>query len=87
MEAHQPASAALMPIATEDEVLTVEAAWMMYDLQEREMWDEYAEDPTYVNGKVYLAGEQLIRRRCEHTVRRLRYQLSEGEAGACQTTF
>lgn len=58
----------------EADVITVQGAWTTYDLAEREIWDEYAADPTFVNGRIYLAGEQLLRRRCDRAVRVARYQ-------------
>jgi hypothetical protein len=62
---------------SDTEAMTIEGAWAAYDLAEREMWEEYADDPNYVAGKIYLAGEQLMRRRCERRVQAIRYRQSE----------
>lgn len=72
---------------TEDEaaeVMTVEGAWALYDLQERELWDEYAADPNYLHGQAYLGGERLMRRRCERTVERIRYQREDARVNVAR---
>ena len=58
----------------ETDVMTVEAAWATYELAEAELWAEYASDPTYLKGRVYLAGERFARRRCERAVEAIRYK-------------
>ena len=57
-----------------DEPLTIQAAHLNYDIAERELWEEYADDPTYVAGRIYIAGENYLRKKCQRAVERLRYQ-------------
>ena len=63
-----------------EQLETVGAAWATYDLPEQERWDEYAQEPNYLRGQAYLHGERFLRKRCERTVERLRYQRAEGVA-------
>lgn len=55
-------------------MLSIEQAWDTYEDVEAELWDEYAADPTFVAGRMYIAGEQLARRRRDRAVRRCRFQ-------------
>lgn len=58
-----------------DEPITVQAAQALYDMQERELWEEYAADPHFLAGQAYVRGERLMRIRCVRTIQRLRYQM------------
>ena len=66
------------------EVMTVEGAWALYDLQERELWEEYATEPNYLRGQGYLGGERLIRHRCERTIERIRYQREDARVNVAR---
>jgi hypothetical protein len=67
-------------VTDEADVMTVEAAWALYDLHERELWDEYCASPNYQHGHAYMHAERLARKRCEATVQRLRYLREESRA-------
>lgn len=55
---------------------TVKSAWYIYDIEEQELWNTYAENPNYLSGKVYIAAEDLARKKCERTVQRIRFNRS-----------
>lgn len=61
-------------IVDETAAMTIKAAHTAFEIAERELWAEYARDPTYLQGRMYIAGEQLLRRRRDRAISRIRFR-------------
>lgn len=61
-----------MPL-TADTPTPVAHAWAAYDQAEQELWDEYAaSNREHLDGRVYVLGENRLRRVLERRVREAR---------------
>jgi hypothetical protein len=57
-----------------DEVMTVEGAWALYDLEERDLWADLVADRGFLARRAYLQGEHRARQTCERRVQHIRYR-------------